>query len=239
MRLSPRQPQRPMLGRAALCWPSNWRRFNGRSSRISCSTPSRQYGASAGPRPKKGSRYWNGSWTTHRASSRSRRAESTVGEEIDLALAYLDVCTARMAPRLSVVTEIDPEARARRIPCLMLGTLVENAIKHGVGPSRDRVELRFAPKSGIRCWRSRSRTMASDWCRKLGRERAFEPDGALADPLWRGGLARIEAACPERRLRKTSRAPCAARLSRGPSGKGSAPGAQCLGRACSWGRSSA
>ncbi|MEO8812221.1 MAG: histidine kinase [Caulobacteraceae bacterium] len=73
---------------------------------------------------------------TSRLFAVSQRAESTVGEEIDLALAYLDVCAARMAPRLSVVTEIDPEARAGRIPCLMLATLVENAIKHGVGPKQ-------------------------------------------------------------------------------------------------------
>ncbi len=73
---------------------------------------------------------------TSRVFADSRRADSTVGEEIDLALAYLDVCAARMAPRLSVVTEIDPQARAGRIPSLMLGTLVENAIKHGVGPKQ-------------------------------------------------------------------------------------------------------
>ncbi len=71
---------------------------------------------------------------TSRVFAVSQQAESTVGEEIDLALAYLDVCAARMGPRLSVFTEIDPEARAGRIPCLMLGTLVENAIKHGLGP---------------------------------------------------------------------------------------------------------
>ena len=71
---------------------------------------------------------------TSRVFAVSQRAESTVGDEMDLALAYLDVCAARMGARLSVVTEIDPEARSGQIPCLMLGTLVENAIKHGVGP---------------------------------------------------------------------------------------------------------
>jgi signal transduction histidine kinase len=81
---------------------------------------------------------------TSRVFAVSQRADSTVEEEIDLALAYLDVCAARMAPRLSVVTEIDPRARAARLPCLMLGTLVENAIKHGVGPKqgRGRIVLR-------------------------------------------------------------------------------------------------
>ena len=73
---------------------------------------------------------------TSRIFTVSQRADSSVGEEIDLALAYLDVCAARMTPRLSVTIEVDPEARTGRIPCLMLGTLVENAIKHGVGPKR-------------------------------------------------------------------------------------------------------
>ena len=73
---------------------------------------------------------------TSRVFAVSQRADATVGEEIDLAFAYLDVCAARMAPRLSVITEIEPEARAGRIPCLMLGTLVENAVKHGVGPKQ-------------------------------------------------------------------------------------------------------
>ena len=71
---------------------------------------------------------------TSRIFAVSQRADSSVGEEIDLALAYLDVCAARMTPRLSMAIEVDPAARAGRIPCLMLGTLVENAIKHGVGP---------------------------------------------------------------------------------------------------------
>ena len=73
---------------------------------------------------------------TSRIFAISQRADASVGEEIDLALAYLDVCAARMTPRLSVSVEVDPEAREGRIPCLMLGTLVENAIKHGVGPKR-------------------------------------------------------------------------------------------------------
>jgi hypothetical protein len=73
---------------------------------------------------------------TSRIFSVPQRAEPSLGEEIDLALAYLDVCAARMTPRLSVAVEVDPQARAARIPGLMLGTLVENAIKHGVGPKR-------------------------------------------------------------------------------------------------------
>jgi hypothetical protein len=66
----------------------------------------------------------------------SQRGDCLLGEELDLSLAYLDVCAARMSSRLSVVTEIEAGARAARIPSLVLGTLVENAIKHGVGPKQ-------------------------------------------------------------------------------------------------------
>jgi signal transduction histidine kinase len=70
----------------------------------------------------------------------AQHPESSLGAELDLALAYLDVCAMRMGQRLRIVTEIDPEARASRFPCLMLGTLVENAVKHGLAP---------APEGGV------------------------------------------------------------------------------------------
>jgi len=61
-------------------------------------------------------------------------AETTLGQELDLAKAYLDVCAARMGTRLKVVWEIEPGCRDRRFPALMLGTLLENALKHGLAP---------------------------------------------------------------------------------------------------------
>jgi signal transduction histidine kinase len=61
-------------------------------------------------------------------------AETTLGQELDLAKAYLDVCAARMGPRLTVVWEVEPHCRDRRFPALMLGTLLENALKHGLAP---------------------------------------------------------------------------------------------------------
>lgn len=61
-------------------------------------------------------------------------AETTLGQELDLAEAYLDVCKARMGARLDVEWRIDPALRSRRFPSLMLGTLLENAIKHGLSP---------------------------------------------------------------------------------------------------------
>lgn len=61
-------------------------------------------------------------------------AETTLGQELDLAEAYLEVCKARMGSRLDVEWRIDPTLRSRPFPSLMLGTLLENAIKHGLSP---------------------------------------------------------------------------------------------------------
>ncbi|THD62871.1 histidine kinase [Phenylobacterium sp.] len=66
--------------------------------------------------------------------SAEREAETTLGQELDLAKAYLDVCAARMGERLTVVWDVDEAARDRRFPALMLGTLLENALKHGLAP---------------------------------------------------------------------------------------------------------
>jgi hypothetical protein len=59
---------------------------------------------------------------------------SSVGAELDLAMTYLEVCAVRMGPRLTIVERIDPALRACDLPPLMLGTLVENAIRHGIAP---------------------------------------------------------------------------------------------------------
>ena len=59
---------------------------------------------------------------------------STLGAELDLARAYLDVCKARMGPRLTVDWNVDQALRAHPFPRYLLGTLVENAFKHGISP---------------------------------------------------------------------------------------------------------
>ena len=63
----------------------------------------------------------------------SRR--STLRDEIDLVLAYLDVCASRMTGRLLVHTEVEEGLRGLDFPPLILATLAENAIKHGVFPN--------------------------------------------------------------------------------------------------------
>jgi signal transduction histidine kinase len=59
---------------------------------------------------------------------------STLDEELERALAYLEILKIRMGPRLEVRIDVPESLRAISIPAMMLQTLVENAIKHGLEP---------------------------------------------------------------------------------------------------------
>ncbi len=59
---------------------------------------------------------------------------STLGAELERAVAYLEILKIRMGPRLSVQVDIPENLRATPLPPMMLQTLVENAIKHGLEP---------------------------------------------------------------------------------------------------------
>jgi signal transduction histidine kinase len=56
----------------------------------------------------------------------------TIGEELSLIEAYLDIERARFEDRLRVRIDVPWEIRELRIPALILQPLVENAIKHGI-----------------------------------------------------------------------------------------------------------
>jgi two-component system sensor histidine kinase AlgZ len=75
---------------------------------------------------------------------RSETEWARLEDEADFARAYLDVEQARFGPRLAHLIEIAPDVRDRRVPAMMLQTLVENAVKHGVAAVRGegRVEIR-------------------------------------------------------------------------------------------------
>ena len=59
---------------------------------------------------------------------------STIGREVGLASAYLDVQQVRMGRRLQVRIDVAEELRRLAFPPMMLISLVENAIKHGLDP---------------------------------------------------------------------------------------------------------
>jgi signal transduction histidine kinase len=68
------------------------------------------------------------------ALPRMRQPHSTVDREIGLVEAYLGVQAVRMGRRLAFAIAVEPALRGLALPPMMLLTLVENAIKHGLNP---------------------------------------------------------------------------------------------------------
>jgi len=58
----------------------------------------------------------------------------TLGRQMDLARAYLTIMQARMRDRLTVAIELPAGLADAPFPPMMIQTLVENAIKHGLEP---------------------------------------------------------------------------------------------------------
>jgi two-component system LytT family sensor kinase len=67
-----------------------------------------------------------------RAVLRSEGEFSTLGRELDVIEAYLDIERARFEQRLRVSLDVPARLRHIRLPPLVLQPLVENAVKHGV-----------------------------------------------------------------------------------------------------------
>ena len=72
--------------------------------------------------------------------SRSDKEWARLEDEMEFLRAYLEIEQARFGPRLEFTIEIDDDVRDARVPTMIVHTLVENAIKHGVaavrGPGR-------------------------------------------------------------------------------------------------------
>ena len=68
------------------------------------------------------------------ALPRLRDATPTLEREIELARSFLAVHQVRMGNRLTVRFDVEPGLAGAAVPPMMLLTLVENALKHGVGP---------------------------------------------------------------------------------------------------------
>ncbi|MGH8127413.1 MAG: sensor histidine kinase [Gammaproteobacteria bacterium] len=88
-----------------------------------------------------------------RASLGTRAARVPVADEIEIAKRYLAIEALRLGERLDVDWSIEPDTRTALLPPLLLQTLAENAITHGI-------ELRA--KGGtlrIKLWRERANLM--------------------------------------------------------------------------------
>jgi len=75
-----------------------------------------------------------------------RVEDATLDRQIDICLGYLDLMRVRMAGRLSVRIEADEALRALPFPPLILLTLVENAVTHGVEPKPGTGEIAIVAK---------------------------------------------------------------------------------------------
>jgi hypothetical protein len=71
------------------------------------------------------------------ALPKMRESVSTVGQEVELVRAYLNILQMRMGKRLAFEIDVPPELMDAPFPPLMLPSLVENAIKHGLEPQRE------------------------------------------------------------------------------------------------------
>ena len=77
------------------------------------------------------------------AADAAVRPESTLARQLAVAESYLEVMRLRLGGRLSVHVDADSACRAQAFPPLLLITLVENAIKHGIEPKRGAGEVRI------------------------------------------------------------------------------------------------
>jgi sensor histidine kinase YesM len=68
------------------------------------------------------------------AMPQRRGAATTLGRQLELTRAYLDIMRMRMGERLRYRIRADEDALAVPFPPLIMATLVENAIKHGLEP---------------------------------------------------------------------------------------------------------
>jgi hypothetical protein len=71
------------------------------------------------------------------AVPRLHEPTTTLGQELQLVRAYLDVMHMRIPDRLQFTLHIDQAATGLRCPPMTLLTLVENAVRHGIDPSEE------------------------------------------------------------------------------------------------------
>ena len=80
-------------------------------------------------------------------------AASTLGQELDLVRAYLELMHMRMPDRLQFTIDVDDAALRIKCPPMTLLTLVENAVRHGIDPSEEGGQIDVTVRiEGDRCF---------------------------------------------------------------------------------------
>ena len=87
------------------------------------------------------------------AVPRLHEPATTLGQELDLVQAYLELMHMRMPDRLQFALRVDDDVRMLSCPPLTLLTLVENAVRHGIDPGEEggRIDVRVE-RRGDRCF---------------------------------------------------------------------------------------
>jgi sensor histidine kinase YesM len=71
------------------------------------------------------------------ALDRSRDSSATLGDELQVVESYLGIMQIRLGDRLRYAIDVPEEVRKIPFPPLLLQTLAENAITHGIQPGTD------------------------------------------------------------------------------------------------------
>jgi two-component system, LytTR family, sensor kinase len=79
-----------------------------------------------------------------RVAGSSNEARVSLGQEVEFLEKYLHIQEARFAGRLALDLQVPAELHEARIPSLILQTLAENAIKHGIAKRAQGGEVRVA-----------------------------------------------------------------------------------------------
>lgn len=77
-----------------------------------------------------------------------KRSTVPLGEEIDMVKAYLALESMRFEERLRVSFDIDPTLEREPVPPMMLQTLVENAVRHGIAKRTEGGEVFISAQRG-------------------------------------------------------------------------------------------
>lgn len=67
--------------------------------------------------------------------SKTRAEHTTIGQEMEMARAYLDIYKIRMGDRLQYRFQVEDGLKEQTLPPMLVQPLVENAVKHGLEPS--------------------------------------------------------------------------------------------------------
>jgi signal transduction histidine kinase len=76
-------------------------------------------------------------------------ADVSLAEEIELQRLYLEIERVRFPRRLKIEIDVPDTLAAVRLPALILQPIVENAIKYGLGTTRDKVTLRISAEEPL------------------------------------------------------------------------------------------